>query len=89
MRPAPYDLCQFNLALIQSMQVVLQVQMQVGCNHCPPSPPLVCRDLQVLGGAVFWPVKAQQPEAGWIQASDHRPVYLDVEMCAAEPQLSV
>lgn len=41
-----------------------------------------CRDLKVQGGAVFWPVRAQMPEAGWIHASDHRPVYLDVEVCA-------
>jgi hypothetical protein len=41
-----------------------------------------CRDMKVLGGAVFWPPKAQQPEAGWIEASDHRSVYLDVEVCA-------
>lgn len=40
------------------------------------------RDLKVVGGAVFWPAKAQQPQAGWIEASDHRPVYLDVDVCA-------
>jgi hypothetical protein len=38
--------------------------------------------MKVLGGAVFWPPSAQQPEAGWIEASDHRSVYLDVEVCA-------
>lgn len=41
----------------------------------------LCRDLKVQGGAVFWPTKAQQPEAEWIGASDHRAVYLDVEVC--------
>jgi hypothetical protein len=38
MRPPPYDVCQFNLDPIQSMQLALQVQMQVGCNHRPLSP---------------------------------------------------
>jgi hypothetical protein len=42
------------------------------------------RDLKVLGGAVFWPPKAQQPEAAWVKASDHRPVYLDVQVCAGK-----
>lgn len=39
-----------------------------------------CRDMRVLGGGVFWPVW-EDPSAGWLQASDHRPVYLDVEIC--------
>ncbi|KAF8071137.1 hypothetical protein HT031_001219 [Scenedesmus sp. PABB004] len=38
-------------------------------------------DLRVLGGAVFWPVRAD-PRARLLSASDHRPVHLDVLVCA-------
>ncbi|WIA11987.1 hypothetical protein OEZ85_012068 [Tetradesmus obliquus] len=49
---------------------------------------LPSRDLPVLGGGVWWPVK-QDPLAGLLEASDHRPVYLDVEVCAQSVATSV
>eukprot|EP00775_Hariotina_reticulata_P012942 gene12942-13070_t len=38
---------------------------------------LPSRDLEVAGGAVWWPVKAD-PDSQLLEASDHRPVYLDI-----------
>lgn len=42
-----------------------------------PPPPPCCRDLRVKGGAVWWPVRAD-PLSQLLEASDHRPVFLDV-----------
>jgi 3-phytase len=43
------------------------------CDYCLPS-----RSLQVRAAGVFWPLTSE-PEAGWITASDHRLVWIDVQ----------
>eukprot|EP00775_Hariotina_reticulata_P007917 gene7917-8113_t len=40
------------------------------------------RNLPILGGAVWWPVRAD-PLSGLLRASDHRPVYVDVNVCGS------
>ena len=40
--------------------------------------------LQIQGGGVFWPVP-EDPRAAWIKCSDHRLVWLDVELPRSPP----
>jgi hypothetical protein len=43
-------------------------------DYCLPS-----RTLEVVDGGVFWPVRSD-PAAEWIDASDHRLVWVDIEI---------
>jgi hypothetical protein len=67
-------------AVATSVILLLLDPVHTNCGdhvHCL----YACRDLPVLGGGVWWPVKAD-PLAVLLEASDHRPVFMDVEVCA-------